>query len=84
MKLILCFSRSYLANLFSELEKYDNSHKYLHIVQSVEEQRLIEKKGGKVILCLDKIVRFHLKEKFNKNVKQISAHTFFCPCIRAG
>jgi hypothetical protein len=62
MKSILCFSRSYLANLFSELGKYDNDYEYLHIVQSREELRLIEGKGGKVILCLENVVKNGMKE----------------------
>lgn len=66
MKSILCFSRSYLANLFSELGKYDNDHEYLHIVQSREELRLIEGKGGKVILCLENVVKNGMKEVGNE------------------
>jgi hypothetical protein len=68
MKTILCFSRSYLANLLSELGKKDNDHEYLHIVQTKEELRLIEAKGEKVILCLEKVVKDGMK-KVNKNIK---------------
>jgi hypothetical protein len=70
MKSILCFSRSYLANLFSELGKMDSDHEYLHIVQSREELRLIEGKGGKVILCLEYAVK--------NGMKVVDKETKFC------
>ena len=69
MKSILCFSRSYLANLLSELGKNDQDFEYYHIVQSREELRLIESKGGKVILCLENEVKKGMKTFKNSNIK---------------
>lgn len=62
---ILCYSRSYLTELFPKLSSLDNSRDYYFIVQNVHEKNIIESYGGKVVFNIQQHVNHSLRNKNN-------------------